>query len=69
MEVVDGDGVFVGRPYLTIVTDVATRAILGYCLTLEKAVGPVCRALSSQAICPTETWLATRNLSHALLVL
>lgn len=36
VEVVDGAGVFVGRPYLTIVTDVASRVILGFCLTLEK---------------------------------
>lgn len=37
VEVVNNGGVFVGRPYLTIVTDVATRAIFGFCLTLSLA--------------------------------
>jgi putative transposase len=36
VEVVNDAGVFVGRPYLTIVVDVFSRAILGFCLTIEK---------------------------------
>ncbi|KNY31071.1 transposase [Agrobacterium genomosp. 3 str. CIP 111-78] len=65
VEVVNGGGLFVGRPYLTIVTDVATRAILGFCLTLEKpSVLSVALSLA-QAMCPKEAWLAARNLSHA----
>lgn len=35
VEVVEGEGVFVGRAYLTLVADVATRSILGFCLTLK----------------------------------
>ena len=65
VEVVDGGGVFVGRPYLTIVTDVATRSILGFCLTLERpSVFPVALCLA-QAICPKGAGLAARNLDHA----
>jgi putative transposase len=65
VEVVDGSGVFVGRPYLTIVTDVATRSILGFCLTLEKpAVLSVALCLA-QAMCPKERWLGARALDHA----
>ncbi len=65
VEVVDGAGVFVGRPYLTIVTDVATRAILGFCLTLEKPSVLSVGLCLAQAICPKDAWLATRNLNHA----
>lgn len=36
VEVVDDYGVFVGRLYLTIAADVATSAIIGFCLTLER---------------------------------
>tara|TARA_R100000750_G_scaffold17783_1_gene11812 strand:+ start:798 stop:1592 length:795 start_codon:yes stop_codon:yes gene_type:complete len=36
VEVIDGQGIYVGRPYLTIAADVATSAIIGFCLTLEK---------------------------------
>ncbi|ANP90000.1 Mu transposase C-terminal domain-containing protein [Rhizobium beringeri] len=65
VEVVDGAGVFVGRPYLTIVTDVATRAILGFCLTLEKPSVLSVALCLAQAICRKDTWLATRNLNYA----
>ncbi|AYG61815.1 Mu transposase C-terminal domain-containing protein [Rhizobium jaguaris] len=65
VEVVDGAGVFVGRPYLTIVTDVATRAILGFCLTLEKPSVLSVALCLAQAICPKDAWLAARNLNHA----
>ncbi len=65
VEVVDGGGVFVGRPYLTIVTDVATRAILGFCLTLEKPSVLSVALCLAQAICPKDAWLAARNLDHA----
>lgn len=65
VEVVDGAGVFVGRPNLTIVTDVTTRAILGFCLTLEKPSVLSVALCLAQAMCPKEAWLASRNLSHA----
>ncbi|NEV11338.1 transposase [Rhizobium sp. SEMIA 4088] len=64
VEVVDGSGVFAGRPYLTIVTDVATRSILGFCLTLEKPSVLSVALCLAQAMCPKEAWLAARNLGH-----
>ncbi|MGO4656530.1 Mu transposase C-terminal domain-containing protein [Ensifer sp. 2YAB10] len=65
VEVVDGGGLFVGRPYLTIVTDVATRCILGFCLALEKPSVLSVALCLAQALCPKEAWLAARNLDHA----
>jgi len=65
VEVVDGGGLFVGRPYLTIVTDVATRCILGFCLVLEKPSVLSVALCLAQALCPKEAWLAARNLDHA----
>lgn len=65
VEVVDGAGVFVGRPYLTIVTDVATRAILGFCLTLEKPSVLSVALCLAQAMCPKDAWLSSRKLGHA----
>lgn len=65
VQVVDGAGVFVGRPYLTIVADVTTRAILGICLTLEKPSVLSVALCLAQAMCPKDAWLASRNLSHA----
>ncbi|KWV42306.1 transposase [Rhizobium altiplani] len=65
VEVVDGAGVFVGRPYLTVITDVATRSILGFCLTLEKPSVLSVALCLAQAMCPKDAWLAARNLNHA----
>ncbi|MBB5536422.1 putative transposase [Rhizobium giardinii] len=65
VEVVDGTGVFVGRPYLTIVTDVATRSVLGFCLTLEKPSALSVALCLAQALCPKDAWLAARDLNHA----
>ena len=64
VEVVDGCGVFVGRPYLTIVTDVATRSILGFCLTLEKPSVLSVALCLAQAICSKEAWLVARDLDY-----
>lgn len=65
VEVVDGAGVFVGRPYLTIVTDVSTRSILGLCLTLKKPSVLSVALCLAQAMCPKDAWLAARDLNHA----
>lgn len=65
VEIVDGAGVFVGRPYLTLVTDVATRAILGFCLSLEKPSVLSVALCLAQAICPKDDWLASRDIRHA----
>jgi putative transposase len=65
VEVVNNGGVFIGRPYLTIVTDVATRAILGFCLTLEKPSVLSVALCLAQAICRKDEWLASRSIEHA----
>lgn len=65
VEIVDGAGVFVGRPYLTLVTDVATRAILGFCLLLEKPSVLSVALCLAQALCPKDDWLASRDIRHA----
>lgn len=62
VEVVEGGGLFVGRAFLTIVTDVATRCILGYCLTLEKPSALSVALCLAQAMCPKDGWLAARDI-------
>ena len=64
VEVVEGEGVFVGRAYLTLVADVATRSILGFCLTLEKPSALSVALCLAQAMCPKENWLAARGIEH-----
>lgn len=64
VEVVDGGGTFVGRAYLTLVTDVATRCILGFCLTLEKPSELSVALCLAQAMCPKEEWLTARGIEH-----
>lgn len=53
VEVIDDHGVFVGRPYLTIAADVATSAIIGFCLTLNDHPG-------SRSLCALHTRCAAR---------
>ena len=65
VEVVEGEGVFVGRAYLTLVADVATRCILGFCLTLEKPSALSVALCLAQAMCPKEAWLAARGIEHS----
>ncbi len=64
VEVVAGEGVFVGRAYLTVVADVATRCILGFCLTLEKPSSLSVALCLAQAMCPKEAWLDGRGIEH-----
>jgi len=61
---VEDEGVFVGRAYLTLVADVATRCILGFCLTLEKPSVLSVALCLAQAMCPKEYWLAARGIEH-----
>jgi putative transposase len=65
VEVINNGGVFIGRPYLTIVTDVSTRAILGFCLTLEKPSVLSVALCLAQAICRKDAWLTSRSIEHA----
>ncbi|WP_245486884.1 Mu transposase C-terminal domain-containing protein [Mesorhizobium sp. M7A.F.Ca.MR.176.00.0.0] len=64
VEVVDGGGTFIGRAYLTIVTDVATRCIFGFCLTLEKPSALSVALCLAQAVCPKEAWLSAHDINH-----
>jgi putative transposase len=64
VEVIGDGGTFVGRAYLTIVTDVASRCILGFYLTLEKPSALSVALCLAQAKCPKDAWLATRNIYH-----
>ncbi|TWI19027.1 hypothetical protein [Mesorhizobium tianshanense] len=58
MEAVDGAGIFVGRAYLTILTDVFSRCILGFCLSLEKPSVLSDAPCLAHATCPKEEWMA-----------
>lgn len=64
VEVVEGGVTFVGRAYLTIVTDVATRCILGFCPTLEKPSALSVALCLAQAMCPKDEWLVARGIEH-----
>ena len=57
VEVVDGAGTFVGRAYLTILVDVFSRCILGFCLTLEAPSTLSVALCLAHAICRKEAWL------------
>jgi putative transposase len=65
VEVVDGAGAVVGRAYLTILVDVFSRCILGFCLTLEAPSTLSVALCLAHAICPKEAWLETRGIAHA----
>ncbi|ABE65087.1 Integrase, catalytic region (plasmid) [Nitrobacter hamburgensis X14] len=64
VEVIDGVGVVVGRPYLTVVIDVFSRAILGFCLTLEKPSSLSVALCLQQALTPKAPWLAAHGLGE-----
>ena len=51
------DGQPIGRPWLTIAIDVATRAVLGFVLTLEHPSRLSVALCVQQAIFPKEAWL------------
>ncbi|MEO6382240.1 MAG: Mu transposase C-terminal domain-containing protein [Nitrobacter sp.] len=62
VDVIDGIGVFVGRAYLTLLVDVCTRAIVGFCLTLEKPSTLSVALCLAQAMCAKDEWLRARGL-------
>ena len=64
VEVIDDHGIFVGRPYLTIAADVATSAIIGFCLTLERPSRLSVALCLAHAICSKDNWLAERGIAH-----
>ena len=64
VEVIDRAGSFVGRAYLTILVDVFSRCVLGFCLTLEAPSTLSVALCLAHAICPKETWLEERGIAH-----
>lgn len=64
IEVIDGEGVFCGRAHLTIAADVATSAIMGFCLTLEKPSRLSVALCLAHAMCDKERWLSDRGINH-----
>ncbi|MGL5012454.1 MAG: Mu transposase C-terminal domain-containing protein [Paracoccaceae bacterium] len=64
VEVIDDHGIFVGRPYLTIAADVATSAIMGFCLTLERPSRLSVALCLAHAMCRKDDWLAERGIAH-----
>lgn len=64
VEVMDAAGTFVGRAYLTIVTDVFSRCILGFCLTLEKPSSLSVALCLAHAMCAKDEWMITRGLDY-----
>ncbi len=64
VEVINDHGVFVGRPYLTIAADVATSAIIGFCLTLERPSRLSVALCLAHAMCRKDDWLAERGIAH-----
>jgi putative transposase len=65
VEVIDDHGIFVGRPYLTIAADVATSAIIGFCLTLERPSRLSVALCLAHAICLKNDWLVERGIAHS----
>jgi putative transposase len=58
----EGDRLPIGRPWLTLVIDVASRAVLGFSVSLdEPSTASVALALV-QAVLPKDLWLADREL-------
>ena len=64
VEVINDHGVFVGRPYLTIAADVATSAIIGFCLTFERPSRLSVALCLAHAMCSKDDWLAERGIAH-----
>jgi putative transposase len=62
VDVIDGVGVFVGRAYLTLLVDVCTRCIVGFCLTLEKPATLSVALCLARAMCAKDDWLRARGL-------
>ncbi len=53
----------IGRPTLTVAIDVATRCILGHCLSLEAPSALLVALCLEQAVFPKDDWLAAQGLA------
>lgn len=61
VEVVQSGDRYVGRAYLTVVTDVYSRAVLGFCLTLERPSRLSVALCLAHALCRKDEWLQVRG--------
>ena len=55
----------IGRPWLTLAIDVATRVIVGFYVSLEAPSSTSVALCLTQAVLPKESWLAQRGLDCA----
>ncbi|MEZ0171158.1 Mu transposase C-terminal domain-containing protein [Microvirga sp. TS319] len=62
VEVIGHLGSYCARAYLTIIVDVFSRAILGFCLTLEKPSALSIALCMAHALCSKADWLTAHNL-------
>ena len=53
----------IGRPWLTLAVDVATRVVVGFYLSMEAPSSTSLALCLSQAILPKESWLKSRGLT------
>lgn len=53
----------IGRPTLTLAIDVATRCVLGHCLSLEAPSALLVALCLEQAVFPKDEWLAAHGLA------
>lgn len=53
----------IGRPWLTLAVDVATRVVVGFYLSMEAPSSTSVALCLSQAILPKESWLKSRGLA------
>lgn len=64
VEVIGHRGSYCARAYLTIIVDVFSRAVLGFCLTLEKPSALSVALCMAHALCSKADWLAAHTLNH-----
>ena len=53
----------IGRPWLTLAVDVATRVVVGFYVSLEAPSSTSVALCLSQAVLPKERWLSSRGLA------
>lgn len=63
IQVVDGGHRYIGRAYLTVATDVYSRAVLGFCLTLERPSRLSVALCLAHALCRKDDWLEARGMA------
>jgi len=56
----------IGRPTLTLAIDVATRSVLGHCLSLEAPSALLVALCLEQAVFPKDEWLGSAESCHTV---